>query len=247
MYLRISLTTITHPFGPFVPSSGYPPWTMPPPEGTLLGSGGCPAQPRDDPDPRREPHAPDPVPHARLHRGERGGLPPVAADVRDRGGAAGVLLLPGTDPLRAHAPDEPGRRWCRREASARRRLRSRRGTDDPAVPRAGVPAEGLDRVGVRRDVPPRRVAAHRGEHAVPVGLREQRRGPARPRVVPDLLPARWRRRDGPPGGVRSELHRAEPRSLRCDRRGPRRVRGAVPAREGDDARDLLLHHRGRAR
>src|SRR3990170_2278995 len=175
MYLRISLTTITHPFGPFVPSSGYPPWTMPPPEGTLLGSGGCPAQPRDDPDPRREPHAPDPVPHARLHRGERGGLPPVAADVRDRGGAAGVLLLPGAGPLRADPPDEPGRRRRRGEAGARRRLRSRRGTGDPAVPRAGMPAQGLARVGVRRDVPPRWVAAHRGEHAVPVGLRGARR------------------------------------------------------------------------
>ena len=43
-------------------------------------------------------------------------------------------------------------------------------------------------------VPARRRAPHRLQHAVPVGLRQQHRGPAGPRALPALLPAVRRRR-----------------------------------------------------
>src|SRR5919204_620605 len=49
-----------------------------------------------------------------------------------------------------------------------------------------------------------------------------------------------------PTGLRTGLGRPQPRGVRGDCRGPRRVPGAVPARPRPDARLLLPDHLGRA-
>src|SRR6266498_3544030 len=87
-------------------------------------------------------------------------------------------------------------------------------------------------VGAHRHVPARRLAAPARQHAVPVGVRQQRRGPPRPRPLPALLPGLWLR-----GDLRLRPHRPEQprdpgRGVRRDRRGARRLPDPVPEGPG---------------
>ena len=54
------------------------------------------------------------------------------------------------------------------------------------------------------------LAAHRRQHALPLDLRQQRRGRARPRALPRLLPARRARGDRAPDGRHAPLRGAAP-------------------------------------
>src|SRR6266540_2450044 len=82
--------------------------------------------PTRDPAPGREPHQAPPRGHAHAHRGERRGVPPVAAFVRHAAGAADLLLLPRRDPVGGLAPGEPRAGWSGGADRARRGSRTRR-------------------------------------------------------------------------------------------------------------------------
>ena len=105
----------------------------------------------------------------------------MAAVVRHAGGAADVLLLSRRDPGRSRTRrTSPGAAWRRAPRSTR--ISTRCGGGDPAVPSTGVSGQELVR-DLRRDVPPRGWF-HRRQHAVPLDLRQQRRGPATAVVYP---------------------------------------------------------------
>ncbi len=180
-----------------------------------------------DPTERRHPPRPHTRRHVRPHRPQRARLP--LADRR-----AGLALRRRARRRRAGVHE----RSAERVGAARRRDPLR----DPhphryvaARARAG-PAHDL-----HEHVPARRDHAPRLEHAVPLDLREQRRGRARPRPVRRVLPRLRRRRgaraDGRVRGERRRL-RADGRRQRRDRGGARRLHDAVPAR----ARALRDHH-----
>src|SRR5262249_43478827 len=87
-------------------------------------------------------------------------------------------------------------------------------------------------VGAHRDVRARGLAAPARQHAVPAGLREQRRGPVPQDTVPDLL-CGLRLRRGVRVRVRPpRLRRATGRRVRRHRRGARRLPGPVPEGQG---------------
>ena len=111
--------------------------------------------------------------------------------------------------------------------------------------RAGRPDRGLgpwrlrlagDRDARDQPVPARRLVPPARQHALPVDLRQQRRGPFRAGRLPRVLPA-GRGAGGPdPGRHRPELDGPDDRRVRGDRRDARRVLRALPASPGDLAR-----------
>ena len=117
--------------------------------------------------------------------------------------------------VRQHAePEQPGDRLQLAPAGRKR-------------DRGGEPASAVaDRVHV--DVHARLDPPHRREHAVPVDLREQRRGLDGSGEVHLLLPARRDRGAGAAGGDRSELDRAHDRRLGGDRGRARRLPALYP-------------------
>ena len=102
---------------------------------------------------------------------------------------------------------------------------------------------------LQRDVHARRHLPHRREHALPLDLRQQRRGRARAHAVPGLVSARRRRGDGGADAHharprhRTRREHSERRRERCDRRRARRVlrAAAAGARADGDLPRLLLH------
>ena len=143
--------------------------------------------------------------HARVRRDS---LPahPSRQGVRPRGGA---------QRQRPRAP----------RSSARARLSTRRPSSSRDQGRA-VPAARLAPLvgdGLHLDVHARRHPAHRLQHAVPVDLRQQRRGLDGPAAIPALLPAGRDRRRLRAGAARHERHRAGDRRQRRGRGGARRL------------------------
>ena len=84
------------------------------------------------------------------------------------------------------------------------------------------------------DVPARLHPAPRRQHAVPVDLRQQRRGPLRSHRLHALLLRRGRRRDGCALPGRLRVDAAGHRGVRHDRGRDGRVPGPVAARAGVD-------------
>ena len=111
------------------------------------------------------------------------------------------------DPVRGR-PSDVARRGG---AEARAAIAESFGTGEgdcgraPGLPRAAMPRQELAGLDLRLDVPPRRLAPPGREHAVPLDLREQRRGPARADHVRRLLRAGRTGRDRAPARVRPEL------------------------------------------
>src|SRR5207248_1153549 len=98
-----------------------------------------------------------------------------------------------------------------------------------------------------RHVPARRMAARPGEHALPVDLRRQRRGPPRPRpVCAPLLRGRDRGGAGA-GSDRAGFTDPDARRLGRDRRRARRVSRPVPARVGLHLDSAVPRHRADSR
>ena len=150
----------------------------------VVGSPACSrSEPRDadDPAPRSQPDASVPDPHDRPARREHPHLLALAAVVRDGGGAVHVLPVQCGDPLRGHAPGDPrGGRTPTRGPRSTRTSGPGAGSDDPGLPpaRSAPTRAGSLSIFVAMFLHGG-IAAHRREHAVPVGLRQQRRGPSR--------------------------------------------------------------------
>ena len=145
----------------------------------------------------QHPHRPLPGRHGGADRAQRDRLPLLAAgrDLarRPERGQPALLHQPHrlrAVPLRDHAPGRPLRGGPER----RDRLR---GTAGCHRHRRSPAADVADALHV--DVHARRPAAPRRQHAVPVGLRQQRRGLHGPGEVRALLPPRGTRGDGRPG------------------------------------------------
>ena len=168
----------------------------------------------------------------------------------DRAQRARVLLLPARDGSRSATRQPSALPVQPRRATPRvpRELHATRASSCDALRRRRRPSRWL--TVVHLDVHARRPAAPRRQHAVPVDLRQQRRGLDGPREVHRLLPARRA------GGAR----RCRPRSTRTPRSRPsaprarsRRVLGGYlllyPARPGRHAHlhRLLLHDHRAAR
>ena len=97
------------------------------------------------------------------------------------------------------------------------------------------------------DVPARRDSSRRRQHAVPVDLRRQRRGPHGPRAVPGVLPALRRGGGAGTDGDAAGFDCRDGRRQRRDRRRDGRVLRALPAlAHRHPGADLLLFpaHRG---
>ena len=134
-------------------------------------------------------------------------------------------------PLRADAAEQPAR-----DPGPVGRHDSRRDPHRPGLTAAGADTGcRVDHL-VHGDVCPRRLPAHRQQHALPVGLWRQRRGHVRARDVPGLLP----------GGWSSGWHdpRVCQRWIGCPQRGcergncggARRVPAVIPQRPGELSR-----------
>ena len=120
--------------------------------------------------------------------------------------------------------DRPGYGETLRGRLRRRRRRGQRARQPGS--RVADPAVG--------DVHARRLDPPDRQHAVPVRLRQQRRGRDGPRRVPAVLPARRPRGIADAVRHRHELRGAEHRRQRRDRRRARRLRPAAPARPRAD-------------
>jgi len=98
------------------------------------------------------------------------------------------------------------------------------------LPRSRAVGRQLDHF----DVPARQLGSHPGQHALPRGLRQERRGLFRAHRLPRLLLRRRLRRDPDPGADDPDpRHRggsasAQPRCERRDRRRPRRLLHSLP-------------------
>src|SRR5829696_7240778 len=186
---------------------------------------------------RLEPDATSAVRDLGADRRQRRGLPalaggPLAAGRRgiDRAAVPPAGLLPGVG-------RDPGRADQQPPAGLHVRAGGRRG---PVLAGgAGLPEATLA-VLDHLDLRPRRLVAPAGQHAVPVGLRQQRRGPLRPAPVPALLPRRRRALDLRLRAHRAELTAATGRRVRRDLRRARRLPAALPAGEGAEPGELLL-------
>ena len=129
----------------------------------------------DVPDRRRERARPRAgLRHAGDHRPERPRLPPAPGS-RGEPGRCGVHVRLQRRPVRDRQRRRPGR-----PAADHDRRPDRRGA-------AGTRAESDLADAVLEHVHARRLAPSRRQHALPVGLRRQRRAPHRPRPVPRLL------------------------------------------------------------
>ncbi len=131
-----------------------------------------------------------------------------------------------------------------------RRVRSRRhGRPDLVLgagfrhPRAGdgIPAEERVARDLLFDVPARVDPARARQHVVLMDLRQQRRGSARPGLVPRALSRRRSRGVARPRGRQSELRGTVPRRVGRDRRDIGRLHRVVPARPRAHDRADLLH------
>ena len=186
-------------------------------------------------DQRRAEPARHTVRHLRAHRAQRGGLRPGQPPAHDAGGG----------------PREPRARGLRRGASAdvaercRARLACRAALGlRPVRVRLRLPPcqPVLDRA-VHLDVPPRRVVAPAGEHALPVDLRRQCRASSRRGAVRRRLPADRSRGYAVPRGLRFVVTAPARRSVGRHLRRARLLLRVVPAQPR--AR-LDLHHLHRA-
>src|SRR5216117_1218599 len=182
--------------------------------GATLAPSPQPLSPRSSPHvplQGRQPHRATSHRDRRRDRRQRAGL---AVRARDGGGGAAHTL--GVQPR----PDS-GRGAPYRQTRQRRRA----GTRD------GLPGEGrpqlLDRPDL--DVHARQLAPPAGQHAVPVGVREQHRRRYGARPVRGVLPAVRRRRGGDPGVHQSALNRADGRGVRRDQWSAGRLSAALSA------------------
>ena len=177
----------------------------------------------------------------------RDNIPTGAHGVRhvraDRGQRPRLLLLAARRVL-ARRPEQSRTTSasCRTGRRSRRRSRTRGGDQLPIAQlrhrrREPVPDD------LHRHVHARRPAAPGRQHALPVDLRQQRRGRHGPGEVPRLLPAGRRRGARAAGRLRPELDGPDAGRLRRDRGGARRLHAALPARQGRDGdlHRLLLH------
>ena len=96
------------------------------------------------------------------------------------------------------------------------------------------------------DVPPRRLAALPRQHALPLDLRRQRRGSARPRALLRLLPALRRGRGAGPRVHQPDLEDPDHRRERRHRRRDGRLLRALSALARAGAR-AAVHHLGNRR